>query len=97
MEIVNKFSHPNNKYLDSGFNFYKNIVIIIGIIGGIASFTNFILNRNKKDPIELSINKESNKLKEANFELEKYQLKTKTSVLAILSYFKKINNEKTNC
>jgi hypothetical protein len=64
MEIENKYSPHNNKYLNSGFNISKNIVRIMGVIGGGTSFPNFLIN--KKDLIELSneFNKESNKLKE---------------------------------
>jgi hypothetical protein len=71
MEIENKYSPHKNKYLDSGFNINKNIVRIRGIIGGGASFANFIINKNKKDLIELSndLNKESNKVRDEIFDL----------------------------
>jgi len=87
MEILNKYSPHKNKYLDSGFSINKTILRIMGIIEG-ASFANFIIN--KKDIIELSdnLNKETNKLKEEIFELEKSQSETKTSVVAKISSLK---------
>jgi hypothetical protein len=90
MEIENKYSPHKNKYLDSGFNISKKIVRIMGVIGGGASFANFLINKNKKDLIELSndLNKESNKLKDEIFDLENSHSKTKTSVIANLSSLK---------
>lgn len=41
MEIENKYSPHKNKYLNSGFHISKNIVRIMGVIGGGASFPNF--------------------------------------------------------
>jgi seryl-tRNA synthetase len=96
MEIENKYSPQNNKYLPSGpsveagFQINKNIVRIMGVIGGGASLANLLINKNKKDLIELSneLNKESNKLKDKIYDLENSQSETKTSIMAKLTSLK---------
>jgi hypothetical protein len=90
MEIENKYSPHNNKYLEAGFQINKNIIRIMGVIGGGASFANFLINKNKKDLIELSndLNKESNKLKDKIYDLENSQSETKTSIMAKLTSLK---------
>jgi seryl-tRNA synthetase len=91
--MENKYSPQNNKYLPSveaGFQINKNIVRIRGVIGGGASLANLLINKNKKDLIELSneLNKESNKLKDKIYDLENSQSETKTSIMAKLTSLK---------
>jgi hypothetical protein len=87
MEIKHKYYYTNinkNEYQDSGFTINKNITRFMGIVGGTASLGKNLINKNKKDIIELSnnLNKQSEEFKKEIFNLEESQAHNKVSVIA---------------